>query len=221
MNIRQSNSTFSLRSLFAITLSIAVPLFAFTTSVAAGVITTSIAWAILLTYLSKPAATELSAPVDRIHEWLQNYTSGCLLFAACFFALATISVTYFPSSKQIAFAAVESGDIARLKSVLPRVDRDKNLNLLNAAAEFSGPEIVELLLEKGWDPNHQEGHFALTPLHLAITYRSGNVRVEIVRLLLYHGADPAIEDTYGDTPEEIARFHAPGILSTQSLKLAE
>src|SRR5919202_4389413 len=55
---------------------------------------------------------------------------------------------------------------------------------------------VRLLLERGADPNRVAGPNAPTPLLLA----AGGTDPTFVKLLLAHGADPAVEDESGVTP---------------------
>jgi ankyrin repeat protein len=70
-----------------------------------------------------------------------------------------------------------------------------------ATARPDVQEILELLLRAGADPN-QRGLNDYTPLHMAVA--EGNAGA--VRLLLTHGADPALRTRIDDleTPREIA-----------------
>ena len=63
------------------------------------------------------------------------------------------------------------------------------------------PRVVELLLERGSDPN-QRGINDYTPLH----YLAGRGDVALIRLLLAHGADPSLATRIDDyeTPKEVA-----------------
>ncbi len=82
-------------------------------------------------------------------------------------------------------------------------------NALALAVSNDWPEIVELLLESGADPNVQEeklygrdsAYGGDTALHHAIY--CGSARM--VKLLLAHGADPDIQDAEGLSPLEIAK----------------
>src|SRR5262245_53819467 len=59
------------------------------------------------------------------------------------------------------------------------------------------PAVVRLLLDRGADLNRGAGPGkSLTPLFLA----AGDTDPSIIKLLLVHGADPAVEDEKGATP---------------------
>ena len=67
----------------------------------------------------------------------------------------------------------------------------------------SGPfaETVEYLLEKGADANVQGTLEGFTPLMTA----AAEGQAAVVRLLLVHGADPALRDSDGDTARSFAQ----------------
>jgi len=58
------------------------------------------------------------------------------------------------------------------------------------------PAAVRVLLDRGADMNRDAGSGSLTPLVLA----AGDTDPSILKLLLAHGADPAVEDESGATP---------------------
>ena len=66
---------------------------------------------------------------------------------------------------------------------------------------------VRLLLERGANPNRVAGANAPTPLLLA----AGDTDPTFVKLLLAHGADPAVEDKSGVTP--LARAVSAGTIN--------
>jgi hypothetical protein len=68
------------------------------------------------------------------------------------------------------------------------------------------PAAVRLLLDRGADLNRGAGSGNLTPLLLA----AGDTDPAILKLLLAHGADPAVEDEHGATP--LSRAVAAGTL---------
>jgi hypothetical protein len=66
---------------------------------------------------------------------------------------------------------------------------------------FNDPRVVRLLLDHGANPNVVgPGYSALTPLHQAVQYG----RVEIVRLLVEHGASVEAKNVEGRTPLDFA-----------------
>ncbi|OMJ78227.1 hypothetical protein SteCoe_21987 [Stentor coeruleus] len=70
---------------------------------------------------------------------------------------------------------------------------------------------VKELLEKGFNPNYLMPNFAKrSALHAAAEFGS----VEIIQILLTHGADPNVKDTYGITPAYLAasRNHFDSVL---------
>lgn len=62
------------------------------------------------------------------------------------------------------------------------------------------PAVMKLLLEKGLDPNPKSG--GMSPLSTAVV--AGNAPVEVVALLIKHGADPNLKDATGKSPIDYA-----------------
>jgi hypothetical protein len=60
--------------------------------------------------------------------------------------------------------------------------------------------VVQLLIDHGADPNTRASRSGFTPLHRA----SENGRIEVVRLLIEHGANVEMQDKYGRTPLNVA-----------------
>ena len=71
------------------------------------------------------------------------------------------------------------------------------------------PAAVQLLLDRGGDPNRGAGPRSVAPLFLA----AGDTDPTILKLLLAHGADPTVEDENGVTPlfraVSAGTFHGP------------
>ena len=67
------------------------------------------------------------------------------------------------------------------------------VSLLHKAAHSGHMEVVQLLLDKGAQPNEINEY--TTPLHLAAI----GGHKELVQLLLQRGADPNIQNRNGDT----------------------
>ena len=74
-------------------------------------------------------------------------------------------------------------------------------NLLHLAAKSWHKDIVEFLINNGWDTN-KKAFKGRTPLHFAAFY----VRGDVVQLLLDRGADPNMTDRKGRTPLHQAVF---------------
>ena len=70
------------------------------------------------------------------------------------------------------------------------------------AARMGQKDVVQLLIERGADPNWQHGS-GMTPLSLAAAKENSNV----VRVLLDAGADPNKTGRWGYTPLSFARGH--------------
>jgi uncharacterized protein len=87
---------------------------------------------------------------------------------------------------------------------------DKNgVTPLHRAVRSRSPAAVKVLLESGADPNAVDRKSGFSPLHRAVTNtgapetagKSTQVE-EILKLLLAHDADPALNNTAGKTPRD-------------------
>jgi uncharacterized protein len=101
-------------------------------------------------------------------------------------------------------------------------ENDKNgVTPLHRAVRFRSPMAVKLLLEKGADVNAVDRKTRSTPLHRAVTNtgapatagKSAQI-VEIIQLLLAHGADRARKNKVRKTAREYVR--RPEILAAIS-----
>lgn len=102
------------------------------------------------------------------------------------------------------FAAVYRQDLQALRLMSKRhgalcafLDRDGRNALMHAVlAEQSSLEVVEFLLHQGCPPNHIDARQGWTALHFAA--QAG--KTEIASVLLESGADPNIQDAFGNSP---------------------
>ena len=96
---------------------------------------------------------------------------------------------------QLASIAGNKAEVERLVSHF-LVDVNCESAPLRVAAHLGHKDVVQLLLDKGADPNKTD-HDGWTPLHEAAS--SGHTNV--FQLLLERGADPIKSDRYGHTPQ--------------------
>ena len=92
-------------------------------------------------------------------------------------------------------------------------ETDKNgVTPLHRAVRFRSPAAVKLLLENGANVNSVDRRTRSAPLHRAVTNTGAPATagkseqvVEIIRLLLAHGADRAIKNRAGKTARDYVR----------------
>ena len=81
-----------------------------------------------------------------------------------------------------------------------------NLTALIMSAPFGPPELIQSLLDAGSDVNAKDVR-AMTPLMLAVA--TDHQDPAVLKLLLQHGADPAMKDQTGDSARDWARQGGP------------
>jgi uncharacterized protein len=92
-------------------------------------------------------------------------------------------------------------------------ETDKNgVTPLHRAVRFRSPAAVKVLLECGADPNAVDRKTRSTPLHRAVTNTGAPATAgksqqvdKIIRLLVDHGADPAIKNRAGKAARDYVR----------------
>ena len=102
------------------------------------------------------------------------------------------------------FAAVYQKDIATLELISKQhgslgefLDQDGRDALMHAVlAEEPSIEVIEFLLRHGVAVNRADAGQGWTALHFAV--QAGNIG--IIRLLLESGADPDLQDGFGNSP---------------------
>lgn len=68
-------------------------------------------------------------------------------------------------------------------------NENEGLTPLHEAVINGDPEAVEMLLKQGADVNATEASGSLTPLHLAVSCQETDLRIQLTKLLLRHGAE--------------------------------
>ncbi|OPG93953.1 hypothetical protein B2I21_32220 [Chryseobacterium mucoviscidosis] len=115
----------------------------------------------------------------------------------------------------ILFQAAQHGDVTTIRRVLAflpelaNMENTDGLTPLGYAAHYGQADAVGILLELGADVNaisHSQIAFipSNTALHAAV---AGERSIEVIRLLLEHGASPSILDSDGQHTLHSAAFH--------------
>lgn len=95
--------------------------------------------------------------------------------------------------------------LARVAGALPP---DRTRVLLTVCAKANAKNCARVLLKLGWDIHTRASHTMNTPLHDAVYQRNTDIAI----VLLDCGANPWLENKWGETPENIAQkkygFHS-------------
>ncbi len=112
------------------------------------------------------------------------------------------------------FEAAARGDVARVLELLreeparAHQTSPDGFRPLGLAAFFGHPEVVEVLLEAGADPDvSSRNAMRVTPLHSGAACRDPEAALDICRALLRRGADPDATQAGGWTPLHQAAQH--------------
>jgi hypothetical protein len=142
---------------------------------------------------------------DNIH-WLADTFNG-------FLEILLLDVDDFEQECETipVFQAIERGNLRALEQFLTQgcdveVRNAGGQTLLAAAAMYSWPKIVRLLLERSADPNARDAQ-GRTPLHHAAT-----ASIDSVKLLLAAGSDAKARDQDGKSVLAEWSYRADGIL---------
>lgn len=105
-------------------------------------------------------------------------------------------------TRDLSRLADAEADVAALREAVTEIGQEQAEFLLFAYASADRPRLLEVLLQgRVCDVNAQRKKDGCTALHLA-RYRH---REAAARVLLAHGADVAIRNKWGETPEDSAR----------------
>ena len=110
-------------------------------------------------------------------------------------------------ASMVKFLAENGADINEIFTLSPEV----STNALNLSITSGRPDIADILLTYGADPNYQDSTGRTALVYAVVTGE------EIVRVLLEHGADPNISDNSKRTPLMLAALDAgmeSGIIET-------
>lgn len=112
------------------------------------------------------------------------------------------------------YDAAALGNLSRVAALLAespelaRMHAPDGFSALGIAAFFGQPEIVDLLLSAGADPNvPSRNAMQVTPLHSAVACRDPASALRMTESLLARGADPNVQQQGGWTPLHQAAAH--------------
>lgn len=109
--------------------------------------------------------------------------------------------------------AIENNDVTKVKRILTQADintgelfNPKGQSILHVAAALGNQLIIGAILECNiptMTPDILNSNLS-SPLHIAII----NDKLEVVKVLINFGADPNIEDEFGQTPLLLCSIHS-------------
>ncbi|WP_043923239.1 ankyrin repeat domain-containing protein [Leadbettera azotonutricia] len=125
------------------------------------------------------------------------------LILASFLPLGTVFAQDFPPTAIL--NAAYKGDVEMVRLILatkpdPDVRDHFGASAVHEAIFESNLEVIQLLLDSGFDVNAQVASNGYTPLHYAVWLN----KPDAVKLLLSYNADKTIKDKKGFTPLEKA-----------------
>ncbi len=137
------------------------------------------------------ACGKQDALIDLLCDW--GADPGSAIHAAILHAGAAAARTLIRRGAKVDLPVAALGTAENFKRMLPTATAEERHLALAVAAQYCRVEIVRILLDAGEDPNRFNpvgGHSHCTPLHQAAAYGT----MELVQLLLEHGARPDIKD---------------------------
>jgi ankyrin repeat protein len=150
------------------------------------------------------AAAEPVAPVTTSTVLVSPVNAGA---TACTSIASDADNPHDASGETPLSRAVAAKDFWRVQTLLrcgadPRLKTADGWTPIHTAAHARSPAMVELLARQGADPNARGDYLGWTPLHVAVQDKAD---AEVVKALLASGANPAIADTRGETPHDLAK----------------
>jgi hypothetical protein len=137
------------------------------------------------------ACGKQDALIDLLCDWGADPSSA--IDAAVLHAGAAAARTLIRRGAKVDLAVAALGTPENFRRMLKTASAEERHLALAVAAQYCNVPIVRILLEAGEDPNRFNpvgGHSHCTPLHQAAAYGT----MELVQLLLEHGARPDIKD---------------------------
>jgi ankyrin repeat protein len=133
---------------------------------------------------------------------MKRFVSSIIVLAS-FISLGSVFAQDFPPTAIL--NAAYKGDVEMVKLILatkpdPDIRDNFGATAVHEAIFESNLEVIQLLLDNGFDVNAQIPSNGYTPLHYAVWLN----KPESVKLLLSYSADKSIKDKKGFTPLEKA-----------------
>lgn len=111
--------------------------------------------------------------------------------------------------------------LRRLKESGAKINEKDNIGKAAVYEYFKHPKpslpILDYLLKNGLEVNGNQGFFQRTPLHWAMEHE--NPDLNVIKLLLNHGADGTVKDQVYRTPLEHHQVKFPGNEGNEAVEL--